>query len=65
MMPPDVIEVILKQLATIDKKLDRVADQQHENALKIRGIESRMAAYASMAALFVVGIVQAVEHVFF
>ena len=64
-MAPDLIDVLLTRLDSIDNKLDDMRDRQEANALKIKGIEAKLAAYASMAALFVTGIVQAVEHVFF
>jgi hypothetical protein len=64
-MPPDLIELLIKRLDTIDAKLDRVQEQQIENALKIRTLEVRLASYAGMAGLLAAAIIQIIDHVFF
>ena len=64
-MPSDLEQLILDRLDSMDRRLERVLEQQHENALKIRTIESRMATYAGIIALIAAGAVQAASHLFF
>ena len=64
-MSSDIEQLILKRLDSFEIMLRDIQNQQHENALKIRTIETRLASYAGIAGLLAAGAIQIVEHIFF
>lgn len=64
-MPSDIEQLILDRLESFDKKLTDIQNQQHENALKIRTIETRLATYAGVAGLLAAAAIQVFDHLFF
>jgi len=64
-MSSDIEQLILKRLDSFEIMLRDIQNQQHENALKIRTIETRLASYAGVAGLLAAGAIQIVDHIFF
>ena len=64
-MPSDIEQLILERLVSFEARLIDIQKQQHENSLKIRTIETRLATYAGVAGLLAAGAIQIVDHLFF
>ena len=64
-MTSDLENLILKRMDIFEVLLREIQQQQHENALKIRTIETRLATYAGVAGLLAAGLFQIIHNVFF